>query len=225
MTAEAWDKCQDLGPMLRCLSGKASNRKLRLFASSCVRRVWHLLGDERTRRAVEVAERYADGLATDDELRLSCEGGDYPSLRARLQAEAEGDAPNSYSPIDLAYLADFHYLPRVCDALDIAAKDAARFGGTTHAAEQAAQCALLRCIFGNPFRPPIVFPSAMLAHNDGALMKLATVIYDGRRWDELPLLADALEECGCTDQAVLDHLRGPGPHARGCFVVDALTGR
>jgi hypothetical protein len=41
----------------------------------------------------------------------------------------------------------------------------------------------------------------------------------------LSALADALEEAGCTEAAVLDHLRSPGPHVRGCWVVDLLTGR
>jgi hypothetical protein len=43
--------------------------------------------------------------------------------------------------------------------------------------------------------------------------------------DRLAVLADALEDAGCDDAVLLDHLRGPGPHVRGCFVVDLLTGR
>jgi hypothetical protein len=54
---------------------------------------------------------------------------------------------------------------------------------------------------------------------------MATAIYEDRRWSDMPLLGDALEEAGVTDQAVLDHCRGQGPHARGCFVVDAILGR
>jgi hypothetical protein len=54
---------------------------------------------------------------------------------------------------------------------------------------------------------------------------LAEGIYADRAWDRLPVLADALEDAGCGDPAVLGHLRGPGPHARGCWVVDLVLGK
>jgi hypothetical protein len=41
----------------------------------------------------------------------------------------------------------------------------------------------------------------------------------------LDVLADALEEVGCTDREVLDHLHGPGQHIRGCWAVDLCLGR
>jgi hypothetical protein len=47
-------------------------------------------------------------------------------------------------------------------------------------------------------------------------------IYDRREFDELPLLADLVEERGCTDAELLGHLRDPGPHVRGCWAVDHL---
>jgi hypothetical protein len=54
---------------------------------------------------------------------------------------------------------------------------------------------------------------------------LAQAIYDDRTFDHLPILADALEEAGCSVKEMLDHLRGPGPHVRGCWAVDLLLGR
>ena len=57
------------------------------------------------------------------------------------------------------------------------------------------------------------------------MLNLAQAIYEERRFGDLPVLADALEEAGCTDADILSHCRGPGPHVRGCWVVDLLLGK
>jgi hypothetical protein len=54
---------------------------------------------------------------------------------------------------------------------------------------------------------------------------MAQAIYNDRRFSDLPILADALEEAGCTDPDILTHCRGPGPHVRGCWVIDLLLGK
>src|SRR5437899_2810927 len=65
MTEAEWHTCTDTNGMLTWLHATTatSTRKLRLFGCGCCRRVWERLTDERSRRAVEVAERFADGLA------------------------------------------------------------------------------------------------------------------------------------------------------------------
>jgi hypothetical protein len=85
-------------------------------------------------------------------------------------------------------------------------------------------CALLRDVFGNPFRRVTVDP-VWLTWNDGTVVKLAEGIYGDRGFDRLPVLADALEEAGCQDADILGHCRRAGPHVRGCWIVDLLTGR
>jgi hypothetical protein len=91
-----------------------------------------------------------------------------------------------------------------------------------HDAEAAAQADLFRCIFGNPFRDPPAIPREWLSWQGETVRRLARGIYEARAWDRVPILADALEEAGCADPAILGHLRHTGPHARGCHVVDAL---
>jgi hypothetical protein len=86
------------------------------------------------------------------------------------------------------------------------------------------QCKALRDIFGNPFRPAPGPDPTWLASNGGTVAVLAQSIYDQRAFDRLPLLADALEEAGCGDLALLEHLRGPGIHVRGCWAVDLILG-
>jgi hypothetical protein len=92
-------------------------------------------------------------------------------------------------------------------------------------AEGREQASLLRCIFGNPFRPPPLTEPAWLKRHDGTVVNLAQAIYDERRFQDLPILADTLEEAGCTNADILDHCRQPGDHVRGCWVVDLLLGK
>ena len=58
----------------------------------------------------------------------------------------------------------------------------------------------------------------------GQELGLARAVYDAGDFSRLPILADALEEAGCADADILGHLRGPGPHVRGCWVLDLLLG-
>jgi hypothetical protein len=102
------------------------------------------------------------------------------------------------------------------------------------AAELQDQVTLLRDIVGNPFQPlpPRRGKRAWehqkrlwLAWNNGTVPKVAQAIYDERDFDRMPILADALEEGGCSEADILAHLRSPGPHVRGCWVVDLLLGK
>jgi hypothetical protein len=88
-------------------------------------------------------------------------------------------------------------------------------------AERPVQSDLIRCIFGNPFRPITLSPTWLTS----TAVALAQAIYTDRAFDRLPILADALEDAGCDDADLLSHCRGEGPHVRGCFVVDLLLGK
>jgi hypothetical protein len=91
------------------------------------------------------------------------------------------------------------------------------------AAERAAQAALLRCVLGNPFRPASFSPGW---GTPTVLGLAAAVSHEGRFADRqaLGVLADALEDAGCADAGLLGHLRGPGPHVRGCWAVGLILG-
>ncbi len=80
---------------------------------------------------------------------------------------------------------------------------------------------LLRDLFGNPFNPPTFEPTWVTSTVRG----LAEGIYDGRAFDRMPILADALEDAGCDNPDILAHCRGDGPHVRGCWVVDLVLGK
>jgi hypothetical protein len=235
MTEAQWLACRDPEAMLKFLRRKASDRKRRLFACACCRRVWDLIPDERSRSAVGLAEQFADGL-TD---------------RAALDA-ARVVARDAYQQFSTAkgppY--DGHYATGACVCV-VAGKagDAVKawYGAasatqmrrmadsreqtpafTSHPVmqaswetERAAQSASLRDIFGNPFRPVAVDPNWLTS----TVVALAKGIYEERAFDRLPILADALQDAGCDHEDILDHCRGPGPHARGCWVVDLVLGK
>jgi hypothetical protein len=91
-------------------------------------------------------------------------------------------------------------------------------------AERKEQILLAHDIFGNPFRP-VALNTTWKRWQDGTIVRIAQAIYDNRRFQDLPILADALEEAGCTDPAILEHCRTPGEHVRGCWVVDLVLGK
>jgi hypothetical protein len=228
---QEWLDCAEPAQLLGFLRRRVSERKRRLFAAACCRRVWPLLPDERSRLGVETAERYADGAATAEELSRAEE-------EAQEAHEAEMDAGRD-APVAAA---DAVYVT-VCEeakwdlaecasrsAADAVAAAAGRGKRASRLGELAAQVQLLRCIFGNPFRP-LAFEAAWRAWNGGTIPALAQTIYDNRDLPSghldagrLGILADALEDAGCADPATLGHLRSQGPHVRGCFVVDSCLG-
>jgi hypothetical protein len=215
MTEPQWLACDDPMWMLDFLgSGQARARKLRLFGCACVRLVWHQLWDERSRRAVEVSERYADGAASEAEMMLA-----YSAAHAVVRAhdEAGAERTDSYCIATAAWSAahpgrDYCAMAVAVDANPGWSLDSAQVG-------------LLRCSFGNPFRSPAAVEPTWLACNDHFVVRLARSIYDDRRFDDLPILADALEEAGCTSSDILAHCRGSGPHSRGCWPLDLLLAR
>ena len=94
-----------------------------------------------------------------------------------------------------------------------------------HATEESVLAGLARDLLGNPFRQVPAVDPTWLKREAGAIHMLATGIYEQRAFHRLSLLADALADAGCTDAELLGHLRGPGPHVRGCWALDLILGR
>ncbi len=235
----------------------ASDRKLRLWACACCRQVWdgqrcptcvkpgkvlrqlspfdafdrstfwveedcercHGTGrvggltDPCSRRAVEVAERFADGEATADELAKA---------RSAIPYSADSSA---------WYAAAIHHTP---DCVSCFAREGV---------PPATQAALLREVFGSPWRSakhPVHAPRAFtgdetigdlrfeddwLRWQGGTVPRIARQIYEERAWERMPILGDCLIDSGCNDQAIIDHCHQPGVHVRGCWVCDLLLGK
>jgi hypothetical protein len=229
-----------------CAIQLVSDRKLRLFAVACVRRMWHTFTDDRSCRAVVMAERYADGSVIDLAPYREAAGkvwklGDDTRPEANITAEMMAEECCHTSAYHAAH---FMVRDRVLP-------------------DKPTVAAILRDIAGNPFHPLKLSRNGRLTslvraakqtvqgccsrHADmlpcdclersGNLLEcwltptvqgLARAAYDSRGDDgvidpsTLFVLSDALEEAGCNDAGVLNHLRLSGPHVRGCHLLDVL---
>jgi hypothetical protein len=230
VTEAEWLVATDPQPMLSFLRGKAGDRKLRLFACACCRSVWQLLPYELSRRAVEVSERYADGLAGTAELQAALAGAE-EVRRGRPPREggpAAAVAATSACPKEAADETAEAVITANAWPLDSQAGIALGMAES----ERQRQSGLLRDILGNPFRPVSAIDPVWLAWNGGTVMTLAEAAYEARSLPEgsldiarLALISDALEDAGCSDPGLLGHLRSPGPHVRGCWAIDLLLGK
>jgi hypothetical protein len=239
MTEAEWLECEDAKEMQRFLCEtlnyhrrKAGRRKLRLFGCACCRQHWDFITDSRLRRALEFVERLADE----------------PEIKILLD-KVEKEVGQAITAIQLRYLTSTS-LSREMDRKNVemlaaeavntlassrvdvssSADRAMRsIVGETDLANHRAwrqrlqeMSLLLRDIFGPmPFRPVTFAP----AWRTATVTSLAQAIYEERAFDRLPILADALEDAGCTHTDILNHCRQPGGHVRGCWVVDLVLGK
>jgi hypothetical protein len=226
MTEAEWLACEDPELMVIHIvnrKGKVPSRKMRLFACACCRRMWSKIPDQPCKTAVEVAERFADAevsrrslaeiAAVSEQFRLS----NYNDNSALHQAAA--GACCAVWPIRSKH-----------EAFDTGTQASRWTRGIADEGERReslAHCWLMRDLFGNPFRPLSVDPVGLTSE----VPALAQTAYDERVLPSgeldiarLAVLSDALEEAGRTD-ALLTHLRSPGPHVRGCWALDLILGK
>lgn len=222
MTEAEWLTSEDLAALLRWDHVRRRRRKLRLFSCGCCRQLGRWLKNPRLMDALAGSERYADGLIKDAGL-----------ARWALESNRAWDAVREAKGRDKrARLAAHWAVAYTCCAnkygtyQDIAARvlephPDRGFGEADRSALGVCFRTLLRCVFGNPFRPVAFAPG----WRTEAVVGLARGMYDGRDFAAMPVLADALEEAGCDHPEVLAHCRDPqGVHVRGCWVVDGVLG-
>jgi len=242
MTEAEWLACADPEPMLLHLVDKGSDRKLRLIAVACCRRLWPQYKDERSRAMLEMAERYADRQASEEEYSAA--------YHAAGQAEEADEDPKAADSVVAASYDPYFWRSPIGNPFGLYSRPLAKHaerasdGVASHVADEATNpglplaeynaawqaryaeelschCVLLRDIIGNPFRPVQADPRWLTPE----VVALAQAIYEQRTFDRMPQLAALLRGAGCDHQEILDHLSGPGPHARGCWALDLLTGR
>ena len=242
MTEKEWSQCNDPVMILAFLHEKVSERRIRLYLCGGCRQIAHLFFRPSSLAAVEVAERFADGDATEKEVARAEWDAESPTFGYEL----DGEVLLHTSPYRMSVV------PRLVEMG--ALPESALSGGNWQlepavksrllvAAELAYTCCigmsqpdnlpsdaswfirvdwpgrwLVNCVFGDPFHPATVRP----AWRTSAVIALAKAIYDDRAFGYMPALARAFEEAGCDNRRILSHCKDPEPHVRGCWVVDQI---
>ena len=214
-------------------------RKLRLMACACCRRIWHRLPEGAYRHAVVVAEQYADGKATEQELK---------SAQAMLNPNKLPFGETTREKIHRAITSATRTFPEenVGRLIYVALSTAWEIGelasvplevwhartsqwraysdvrnSSVYREEQLLRANLIRDVVPSPFHK-IEFDPAWRSWCDETITHLARATYDEYRLDNLFILADALEEAGCVEPSIINHCRQAGPHIRGCWVLDLI---
>jgi hypothetical protein len=224
--------------------GKANGRKLRLLAVACCRRVQHPLQEETTRQAIDILEMFADELVSQRQLKETLK-----ALHLRVANPSEGqtfrasaaewaivfalqDGFFGESEDVISATAEAALFPKELEQrkkqrplwppdVQAAKQRFERIWGREHRA----QCSLVREVFGPLSFRRVKVKKSWVRWDGGTVPKIAQNIYDCRAFALMSLLADALEEVGCTDADILNHCRQTGEHVRGCWLVDLLLNK
>jgi hypothetical protein len=252
MTEAEWLACADPTPMLEFLRDeflrdKVSDRKHRLIATACCRRVWHLVKHERSRAAVEVSEAVAEGTCTLSDAEINSLNQEVVNARWGFHEEpvemfAATAVEMALPRLDTFEASWFLRLASKYAVLALEGEQLRAEGATPKKLKAWAEkcehsgkpqgrtkldatgviAAILRDIIGNPFRPVSFDPSWLTS----TVVALARGIYEERAFDRLPILADALQDAGCDSDDILNHLRDPhATHVRGCWALDLVLGK
>jgi hypothetical protein len=204
MSESEWLTCPEPSALIALVRERLSERKQRLCALALARAVVGRGGDRHRRwfdaprwlEQIAAAERYADGLIGAEQ--------------ARKTRNSSGGPHNFFLGATKITSFSLTGFLRSLGALR------SEFG----LPDDAEACEVVRDLF-DPFWRERIEPT-WRGWGDGVVVRLAQGIYDGREFDQLPILGDALEDAGCDDRRVLDHCRRPGRHVRGCWVLDAV---
>jgi hypothetical protein len=212
VTAENWDRVNRPHDLLAAARRRREPtlRRLRLYATATCRAVWDQFPLPECQALIEAVEQYTEGecgwarvvglrraLQQMASARAAAWQRTAGGLKAWMYAKAAGYcADNRPMILSMVYSLD---MPRV----------------------NVRQSSLVRDIFANPFR---TVACSKTWGTDTAVL-LARQMYEWRDFGAMPILADALEDAGCDNEEILRHCRGPGPHVRGCWVVDLVLAK
>lgn len=206
-----WLMSNDAVEMLAASPVAITDRKLRLISCACCRHFKEFLVPGPFTDAIEHAEAFADGKTTKAALKRARQA--VCAARHALSSATEEDRIEWVNLWLSEVAASVNAFGGVIDEIQRFCAE-----GLLHADERPPAAAMLKCIFGNPFRPSEVEPKCVTAE----VVAMAQEIYDERSFDRLPQLAKKLKNAGCADNEILKHLRSKQTHVRGCWALDLI---
>ncbi len=195
MTADAWETCDDPRKLLEWVRRLGTDRQFRLFACAFWRWAESKGGElpPSAARALEFAESWAETGVRPDGYPAGFPG--WHPLLARTGFDAANWSVRGSPACGRAWIG-----PDECGR----------------------QLALVREVFGNPFRQA---PVAAGWRSQPVVALARGTAYEERTFEQLPILADALEDAGCDAAGLLAHCRKSRPHVLGCWVLDAILAK
>lgn len=220
MTEAEWLACEAAESIGKLVKSRLSARKSRLLACICAREVVESVRCDSTLKAIEAAEGFLDGAVSHEELR---EVG-YSASRVRNElAWAVAFVDAGYGAGCAVCHHAMHFARAAARGTD--SRDQALFSAVCRRGRRQGlqrSWALLRDLAGLPPHLRVAFDPAW---RTSTVIDLARQMYASRDFFAMPILADALQDADCTNEVVLNHCRGDGPHVRGCWVVDLVLGK
>lgn len=227
MTEGEWLACENPITTMRSMATRPGVRKWRLLSCAICRLLWEQLDSNGSRDDVILAERFSDALVTRKDFAAARTSArrrfrDLPSQSEEYPAHAVLHALLDEKSVDEIGAIAWGAASCVLSAVSTLPNSKARYVATL-----AAVRLLIDEVMGNPFRP---------ARSSGRLDRETLAIAEGAYGSPEPtsghldnarlaVLSDSLEDAGCSDDAILTHLRSPGPHVRGCWALDWLLGK
>jgi hypothetical protein len=236
LNAVTWEQCENLWLYGEFFADatychvRPPDRRFRLMVVAALRVVWCHLTDPRSQAAVEAAEQFADtqqpallGAAEEGAERAYEEAGEPWDANNRAKCLAKRMAFAALKVLD----PDLNDDPGVPFWVDtITGLESDEVPGRSREEAKALHLRLFHDIFVNPFHPRRSIDPRCLRWGDGTVVRIAEGIYEAKAFDRMGILADALLDAGCDDEAVLAHCREQeGVHSKGCWVLDLLLGK
>jgi hypothetical protein len=213
MTEDEWLTTPDPELLSLYLAETASDRKLRLLAAAFCRQLMAWNKEPRVLEALCRVERHADGQLADSTMEKW----------SRQMWRAMGDRREAQYVICCAacVACQPRRYPAFVQFFHSMVGSNAGFSVEMKQGLPTLVRGILHEILGNPFRPITLNPFWLTP----TVSDLARAIYDERAFGHFPILADALEDGGCSDTEILGHMRGPATHVLGCWALDLILAR